>query len=82
MGLPAPLLGAGYAELVRPVLFRSYGGDPEAIHERLIHLLAGACSQPVVRALTGLLAGSSGRPAAWVSSTFKYRSQSSQRRTR
>ena len=63
MGLPAPLLGAGYAELVRPVLFRSYGGDPEAIHERLIHLLAGAGSQPVVRALTGLLAGSSGRPA-------------------
>lgn len=63
MGLPAGLLSAGYTELVRPVLFGSHGGDPEAIHEQLIHLLAGVGSAPLVRALTGLLAGSTGRPA-------------------
>jgi dihydroorotate dehydrogenase len=63
MGLPAGLLDAGYAALVRPVLFASYGGDPEAIHERLISLLAGPGSAAPLRALTGLLAGSRGRPA-------------------
>lgn len=63
MGLPATLLDVGYTRLVRPVLFGSYGGDPEAIHERLIELLAGVGSAAPVRALTGLLAGSRGRPA-------------------
>lgn len=63
MGLPAGLLDAGYARLVRPVLFRAHGGDPEGIHEDLIHLLAGVGSAAPVRALTGLLAGSTGRPA-------------------
>jgi dihydroorotate dehydrogenase len=63
MGLPAGLLDAGYTALVRPVLFGSYGGDPEAIHERLIHVLSGFGSVPAVRGLTRLLAGSSGRPA-------------------
>ncbi|MCA0294070.1 MAG: quinone-dependent dihydroorotate dehydrogenase [Actinobacteria bacterium] len=62
MGLPAGLLSAGYAAVVRPVLFASYGGDPEAIHERLIELLAGPGSAAPLRALTGLLAGSEGRP--------------------
>lgn len=61
MGLPAGLLEAGYAALVRPALFRSYGGDPEAIHERLISVLAGPGSSPSLRALTRLLAGSTGR---------------------
>mgnify|MGYP000887046133 CR=1 FL=1 len=42
MGLPAGLLDAGYTRLVRPVLFRSHGGDPEAIHEQLISLLFSA----------------------------------------
>ncbi len=63
MGLPARLLETGYAGLLRPVLFRSYGGDPEAIHERLIEVLAGIGSAGPVRRLTGLLAGSAGRPA-------------------
>ena len=63
MGLPAGLLSAGYTELIRPLLFGSHGGDPEAIHEQLIHLLAGVGSAAPVRGLTGLLAGSTGRPA-------------------
>lgn len=61
MGLPARLLDAGYTALVRPALFASYGGDPEAIHERLISVLAGPGSSPPLRALTRLLAGSTGR---------------------
>lgn len=63
MGLPAGLLDAGYTRLVRPVLFRSHGGDPEAIHEQLISLLAGVGSAGPVRALTRLVAGSAGRSA-------------------
>jgi len=63
MGLPAGLLDAGYTRLVRPVLFRSHGGDPEAIHEQLISLLAGVGSAAPVRALTRLVAGSAGRSA-------------------
>ena len=62
MGLPAGLLNAGYVELLRPLLFGSYGGDPEAIHEQMIHVLSGLGSAAPVRALTGLLAGSRGRP--------------------
>ncbi len=63
MGLPAGLLDAGYAHLVRPVLFRARHGDPEGIHSDLIHALAGIGSVGPVRALTRLLAGSTGRPA-------------------
>jgi dihydroorotate dehydrogenase len=61
MGLPAGLLDAGYTHVLRPVLFGSYGGDPEAIHERLIELLSGPGSMPLLRSLTELLAGSAGR---------------------
>lgn len=62
MGLPVGLLDAGYTRLLRPVMFRARGGDPEAIHEDMIRLLAGVGSARPVRALTRLLAGSSGRP--------------------
>ena len=63
MGLPAGLLDAGYTRLLRPVMFRARGGDPEAIHEDMIRLLAGVGSLAPARALTGLLAASTGRPA-------------------
>ena len=62
MGLPAGLLNAGYVELLRPLLFGSFGGDPEAIHEQMIHALAGVGSAAPVRALTSLLAASQGHP--------------------
>lgn len=61
MGLPAAILDAGYARLLRPLLFASHHGDPEAIHEDLIGLLAGFGSHPGVRTLTRVLAGSTGR---------------------
>ena len=63
MGLPAPLLGPGYSRVVRPVLFASFDGDPEAVHEWMIHTLAGIGSTGPARALTRLLAGSAGRRA-------------------
>ncbi len=62
MGLPASLLAAGYTRLVRPALFGSFGGDPEAVHEWMIRTLAGVGSAPPVRAAARLLAGSAGRP--------------------
>ncbi len=60
MGLPAPLLDSGYSRLVRPALFRSFGGDPEAVHEWMIHTLAGVGSTGAARAAARLLAGSRG----------------------
>ena len=61
MGLPAPLLDAGYTKVLRPVLFGSFGGDPEAMHEWMIHTLAGIGSTAPARALSRLLAGGGGR---------------------
>lgn len=61
MGLPAGLLDAGYTRLVRPVLFRSFGGDPEAVHEWMIHTLAGIGSTAPARGAARLFAGSRGR---------------------
>lgn len=62
MALPVPLLRSGYEQLVRPILFASHGGDPEAIHEQMIQLLSGVGSSGPLRALTRLCAGSAGRP--------------------
>jgi len=61
MGLPAPLLDTGYSRLVRPALFRSFKGDPEAVHEWMIHTLAGVGSTAPARAAARLVAGSNGR---------------------
>jgi dihydroorotate dehydrogenase len=63
MGLPAGLLDAGYSRVLRPVLFRAFDGDPEAVHEWMIHTLAGVGSTGAARAAARLLAGSAGRPA-------------------
>ena len=63
MGLPADLLQGGYAGLLRPVLFAAHGGDPEAIHEQLIAILAGVGDTPPLRGLLGLVSASRGKPA-------------------
>lgn len=63
MSLPPALLGAGYRRVLRPVLFASHGGDPEAIHEQMIEVLAGVGGAPWARSLLRLLAGGPGRPA-------------------
>jgi dihydroorotate dehydrogenase len=62
MALPVPVLKAGYERLIRPVLFASYGGDPEAIHERMIELLAGPGSDPRLQAVLRRLVATAGRP--------------------
>ncbi len=62
MSLPLPLLDAGYRRILRPAMFASYGGDPERVHEAMIHALATVGSNPAVRAVIRLLAATSGRP--------------------
>lgn len=62
MGLPGGVLRAGYEDLVRPILFASHGGDPEAIHEQLIGVLSAVAWPRPVREAIGLFAGSRGRP--------------------
>lgn len=51
----APWLVTGYSSLVRPVLFRMHGGDPERVHETMISTL-GRLPRPVlsgIRAVGG-----------------------------
>ena len=73
MGLPASLLAAGYTRLVRPALFASFDGDPEAVHEWMIHTLAGIGSTTPVRAAARLFAGSNGRAATVAGIRFESR---------
>ena len=47
-------LHAGYTGAVRPALFHSFGGDPEAIHERMVGGL-GQVPAPVLAALRGVM---------------------------
>ncbi len=61
MSLPVPLLRGGYQRVLRPVLFASHHGDPEAIHEQLIGILASASRSPAALALLRLLASGPGR---------------------
>jgi len=58
----ASLLGAGYRGMVRPVMFRSHHGDPEAIHDSMIGVLARFSHSPSMVGVAGALAGSTGRP--------------------
>ena len=62
MSLPLPVLAAGYRRVLRPAMFASYGGDPERIHEAMIHTLATVGSNPAVRGLIRVLAAGPGRP--------------------
>ncbi|MGB7964029.1 MAG: quinone-dependent dihydroorotate dehydrogenase [Propionicimonas sp.] len=64
MGLPRALLKGGFEGLLRPLLFASYGGDPESIHELTIGLLARVGGLPSARGALRLLAGSSGQPVS------------------
>jgi len=49
------MLGAAYRGVLRPLLFGAYGGDPEAIHELMIRVLAGPGSSAPARAALRLL---------------------------
>ncbi len=56
------LVDAGYRSIVRPVMFSSYRGDPEAIHERMIAGLARFSRSPLAIAAARSVAGSRGEP--------------------
>ena len=43
------LVGGGYERLLRPVLFRAHGGDPERIHEDMVAALALLGATPGLR---------------------------------
>ncbi|MDR2974772.1 MAG: quinone-dependent dihydroorotate dehydrogenase [Propionibacteriaceae bacterium] len=43
------LVTSGYEHLLRPILFRTFGGDPEAIHDAMIRLLGACASTPLAR---------------------------------
>ena len=58
MTVRSSLLGTGYRGLLRPVLFGSHHGDPEAIHEQLIETLARVCRSPARVTAIWALAGS------------------------
>lgn len=62
MALPLPVLGPGYEEVLRPVMFASFGGDPEKVHEWMIDALRLVGGRPALRGLLKLLAGSAGSP--------------------
>lgn len=62
MSLPRPLLARGYERLLRPVLFRSFGGDPERIHEAMIAALAVAGRSRALRTGLALAARTQGQP--------------------
>lgn len=48
---------AAYERLARPLLFRSAGGDPELVHERMLRLIARVgASAPALRALRAIWA--------------------------
>lgn len=64
-------LGWGYRRGVRPVLFRSRGGDPEAIHDDLIRSL-GALPTPLRSVLRTVLA-SPARPVEVSGISFPHR---------
>ncbi len=59
MTVRSAFLGAGYAAVLKPVLFSRHGGDPEAIHEELIERLERlGASRTQLRAVSALV----GRP--------------------
>ncbi len=62
MGLPSGIVGGGYRRLLRPVLFRAHSGDPESIHETMLHTLGRIGRSPAAVSALGAAAGSVGSP--------------------
>lgn len=60
MNIRAAILGTGYERVLRPLLFSSHQGDPEAIHEQMIEVLGQlSAAAPVFGLLRTVAAGSS-----------------------
>lgn len=56
------VVDAGYRAIVRPIMFGSHHGDPEAIHDTMIASLARFSHSPLAISAARLLAGSRGTP--------------------
>lgn len=56
------LVGSGYRRVLRPILFAARGGDPERVHEDMIHALAGLARVPGARSLLGALTRTEATP--------------------
>ena len=48
------IVDLGYRRLVRPLLFRSGGGDPERVHESTLTMISRVGEHPWARATEGL----------------------------
>ena len=56
------VVDAGYRTIVRPIMFGSHRGDPEAVHDTMIAGLARFSRSPLAISAARLLAGSTGSP--------------------
>ena len=65
-----PVVDAGYAHLLRPVLFRAYGGDPERVHHATLGTLAALDGRPAALAALRLLSRARRRPVEAFGLTF------------
>ena len=65
-----PVLGGGYARVLRPALFRAYGGDPERVHHLTLQTLAALDRQPAALAALRLLTRGPRRPVEAFGLTF------------
>ncbi|WP_342371622.1 quinone-dependent dihydroorotate dehydrogenase [Propioniciclava soli] len=69
-GVRAAVVAHGYRRVLRPVLFRARGGDPERIHEDMIAGLARLGDTPGVRAAVGALTRTASDPVEVAGITF------------
>lgn len=60
--IPRAVQDLGYAKALRPLLFRSHGGDPERVHEAMIAGLARISGKPAWLAAASKLLGSPSAP--------------------
>ena len=60
----------GYARVLRPALFRAYGGDPEQVHHTTMRALAGIETRPAALAALRLLTQGPRRPVEAFGLTF------------
>ena len=65
-----PVLGRGYARVLRPALFRAYAGDPERVHHATLQILAALERQPAALGALRLLTRAPRRPVEAFGLTF------------
>ena len=65
-----PVLGGGYARVLRPVMFRAYAGDPERVHHATLQTLEAVDRHPGALAALRLLTRGPRRPVEAFGLTF------------